>query len=289
MCFLHRTFFLCPRCEARIYEGPVSRERCDEAQLRRRICALLQPGSDDLRGAADLCDECRNDDYNNLHGPETQPRPRPRPQPERVAGGHQPPSDVSDDLPLPPDRPVRPLDEGNYHPHQREPRRGREQPPRPRPRPQDHGAKYDDETISLESLSVRDPHERDYEHEPEQRGNDNNNNNNRGRQQRGRDHERDREQEWDRRRNPPVVESTWKPSKNHNHNIPGRSWTDSQPPSYYSGSISTGRSREGRGPLGIIRTRDEDGHSEISFPLLRPGSKVKKDGSGRLVQERRKW
>jgi hypothetical protein len=40
--------------------------------------------------------------------------------------------------------------------------------------------------------------------------------------------------------------------------------------------------------LGIIRTRDENGYVEVSSPLFRLGSKVKKDKSGRLVQERRR-
>ncbi|KAK7892672.1 hypothetical protein LTR67_006908 [Exophiala xenobiotica] len=275
MCFQHRTYYVCQRCETRMYDGPSRRERCAQAQLTRRDCTFLEPGSDRPLGAGDLCDVCFNVEQNNLHRHEAQSQPRPR-----GGGGHQPPSDVSDDLPLPPNRPVRPVDEDNYHPHQRQGPRGREREPR------DHrGEEYDAETISLEALSIGDPHERPHERtrerERDRRFNDNNHRSGR--------HQRD-DREWDQRRNNPhVVESTWRPSNNHHGHGGRRASTDSQPPSYTASTSNwTGWSRDSYGPLGIIRTRDEDGSLEVSGPLFRLGGKVKKDKSGRLVQERRR-
>ncbi|KAK5443363.1 hypothetical protein LTS15_010708 [Exophiala xenobiotica] len=282
MCFQHSTYYVCPRCETRMYDGPSRRERCPQAQLSRRDCTFLEPGSDRPLGAADLCDVCFNVEQNNLRRHEAQSQPRRN----NGAGGRQPPSDISDDLPLPPDRPVRPLDEDDYHPHQRQGPRGREREQVPRPRPRDHrGEEYDAETISLEALSIGDPHERPHERSREResgrRFNDNNHRSGR--------HQRD-DREWDQRRNNPhVVESTWRPSNNHHNHGGRRASTDSQPPSYSASTSNwTGRSREAYGPFGLIRTRDEDGYVEVSSPFLRPGAKVKKDESGRLVQERRK-
>ena len=183
MCSEHHTVFLCPRCEGPFYEGSVDLERCLLAQFRRRDCTIPERGCDKLFGARDLCDRCFNDEQNTRPPPPppTQPQPRPGPQDNRP-DGHRPPSDVSGDLPLPPNRPLNP-------------------------------------------------------------------------------------------------------------NQPRRPWTGSYPPSYDSGSNSdwTGHSsRVSHGPLRIVRTKDEDGHPEISFPGIRPGIKVKKDRSGKLVQVRRK-
>ncbi|KAK5239270.1 hypothetical protein LTS06_012844, partial [Exophiala xenobiotica] len=147
------------------------------------------------------------------------------------------------------------------------------------------GEEYDAETISLEALSIGDPHERPHERtrerERDRRFNDNNHRSGR--------HQRD-DREWDQRRNNPhVVESTWRPSNNHHNHGGRRASTDSQPPSYTASTSNwTGWSRDSYGPLGIIRTRDEDGSLEVSGPLFRLGGKVKKDKSGRLVQERRR-